>query len=266
MTGMDGRSRITRRRWWLALVLVTAGTALGAARVGAEEIKVQSAGAVRAIVTELSETFRQETGNTVALSFGTVGVSRGKLAGGDPMDVVIMTDVAVDEAIREGRVVAGTRTDLARTGMGVAVREGASRPDISTPDALKASLLAARSLVYVDPAQGATSGIHFKSVLERLGIADAVRAKTQLAAGGYPAEKVASGEAEMVVHQISEIVPVKGVVLVGPLPGDLQKVTVYSAGLVTRSQQPTAGRAFMAFLARPAFRAKFAAAGLDYRP
>ena len=102
MTGTDGRSRITRR-WWLALVLVTAGTALGAARVGAEEIKVQSAGAVRAIVTELSEAFRQETGNTVALSFGTVGVSRGKLAGGDPMDVVIMTDVAVDEAIREGR-------------------------------------------------------------------------------------------------------------------------------------------------------------------
>src|SRR6185369_15105335 len=99
--------------------------------------------------------------------------------------------------------------------------------------------------------------------LERLGIADAVRAKTQLAAGGYPAEKVASGEAEMVVHQISEIVPVKGVVLVGPLPGDLQKVTVYSAGLVTRSQQPSAGRAFMAW---PAFRAKFAAAGLDYRP
>ena len=152
MTGTDGRSRITRR-WWLALVLVTAGTALGAARVGAEEIKVQSAGAVRAIVTELSEAFRQETGNTVALSFGTVGVSRGKLAGGDPMDVVIMTDVAVDEAIREGRVVAGTRTDLARTGMGVAVREGAPRPDISTPEALKASLLAARSLVYVDPAR-----------------------------------------------------------------------------------------------------------------
>ena len=85
-------------------------------------------------------------------------------------------------------------------------------------------------LVYVDPAQGATSGIHFKGVLERLGIADAVRAKTQLVAGGYPAEKVASGEAEIVVHQISEIVPVKGVAMIGPLPAELQKVTVYSAG------------------------------------
>ena len=253
------------KRWWMALALVLAA-ALGATPATAEEIKVQSAGAVRAIVTELSEVFRQETGNTVTLAFGTVGVSRTKLAGSDPLDVVIMTDVAVDEAIREGRVVSGTRTDLARTGMGVAVREGAPRPDVSTPEAFKASLLAAKSLVYVDPAQGATSGIHFKSVLERLGIEDAVRAKTQLVAGGYPAEKVASGEAEMVVHQISEIVPVKGVVLLGPLPGDLQKVTVYSAGLAARSQQPAVGRAFMAFLARPAFREKFAAAGLDYRP
>ena len=177
-----------------------------------------------------------------------------------------MTDVAIDDAIRDGRVVAGSRTDLARTGMGVGVREGAPRPDIATPEAFKATLLAAKSLVYVDPAQGATSGIHFKSVLERLGIADAVRAKTQLVPGGYPAEKVAKGEVEMVVHQISEIVPVKGVAMVGPLPGDLQKVTVYSAGLAARSRQPAVGRAFMAFLARPAFRPKFAAAGLDYRP
>ena len=259
------RSRITGRRW-LTLILVGVATALGAAPASAEEVKVQSAGAVRAIVTELAEAFRQETGHTVALSFGTVGVSRTRLAGSEPLDVVIMTDVAIDDAIREGRVVAGSRTDLARTGMGVGVREGAPRPDIGTPEAFKASLLAARSLVYVDPAQGATSGIHFKSVLERLGIADAVRPKTQLVPGGYPAEKVASGEAELVVHQISEIVPVKGVVMVGPLPGDLQKITVYSAGLAARSHQGALGRAFMEFLARPAFRPKFAAAGLDYRP
>jgi molybdate transport system substrate-binding protein len=259
------QGRITRRGW-IAKVLVGVAAALMAAPASAEEVKVQSAGAVRAIVTELSEAFRQETGNTVTLAFGTVGVSRTKLAGSDPLDVVIMTDVAIDDAIREGRVVAGSRTDLARTGMGVGVRDGAPRPDIATPEAFKASLLAAKSLVYVDPAQGATSGIHFKSVLERLGIADAVRAKTQLVPGGYPAEKVATGEAEMVVHQISEIVPVKGVVMVGPLPGDLQKITVYSAGLAARSQQPAVGRAFMAFLARPAFRPKFAAAGLDYRP
>jgi len=250
----------------IGLVVLAVTVVVPAAPVRADELIVFSAGAVRAIVTELSEAFRQETGHAVALSFGTVGVTRGKLASAAPVDVVIMTDTAVDDVIREGGLVAGSRADLARTGMGVGVRDGAPRPDISTPEAFKATLLAAKSLVYVDPAQGATSGIHFKSVLERLGIADAVRAKTQLVAGGYPAEKVASGEAELVVHQISEIVPVKGVVMIGPLPADLQKVTVYSAGLATRSTHPEAARAFVAFLTRPAFRPKFAAAGLDYRP
>lgn len=250
----------------IGLVVLAVTVAVPAAPARADELIVFSAGAVRAIVTELSEAFRQETGHAVALSFGTVGVTRGKLASGAPVDVVIMTDTAVDDVIREGGLLAGSRADLARTGMGVGVRDGAPRPDISTPEAFKATLLAAKSLVYVDPAQGATSGIHFKSVLERLGIADAVRAKTQLVAGGYPAEKVASGEAELVVHQISEIVPVKGVVMIGPLPADLQKVTVYAAGLATRSTHPEAARAFVAFLTRPAFRPKFAAAGLDYRP
>lgn len=250
----------------IGLVILVALVAVPAAPARADELIVFSAGAVRAIVTELSEAFRQETGHAVALSFGTVGVTRGKLASAAPVDVVIMTDTAVDDVIREGGLLAGSRADLARTGMGVGVRDGAPRPDISTPEAFKATLLAAKSLVYVDPAQGATSGIHFKSVLERLGIADAVRAKTQLVAGGYPAEKVASGEAELVVHQISEIVPVKGVVMIGPLPADLQKVTVYSAGLATRSTHPEAARAFVAFLTRPAFKPKFAAAGLDYRP
>ena len=260
------QTRATWGRLLVGLVVLAVLVTVPAAPARADELIVFSAGAVRAIVTELSEAFRQETGHAVALSFGTVGVTRGKIASGAPVDVVIMTDTAVDDVIREGGLVAGSRTDLARTGMGVGVRDGAPRPDISTPEAFKATLLAAKSLVYVDPAQGATSGIHFKSVLERLGIADAVRAKTQLVAGGYPAEKVASGEAELVVHQISEIVPVKGVVMIGPLPAELQKVTVYSAALAARSTHPEAARAFTAFLARPAFTPMFAAAGLDYRP
>jgi molybdate transport system substrate-binding protein len=245
-----------------AIALVLWAGLTGAA--AAAELSVLSAGAVRAIVTELAQTFQQETGHTVTLSFGTVGVTRGRLAGGDPVDVVIMTDAAIDDAARQGAVVPGSRADLARTGMGVGVREGAPRPDIATPEAFKRMLLSAKSIVYVDPKQGATSGIHFASVLDRLGIADAVKGKTQLVPGGYPAEKVATGGAEVVVHQISEIVPVKGVVLVGPLPSDLQKITVYSAGLAARSAAPETARAFIGFLARPAFKAKFAAAGLDY--
>lgn len=248
---------------WLGAVLVVL---TGWASAGeAAEVKVLSAGAVRGIVTELAQVFQRETGHTVTLTFGTVGVVRQKLTAGEPADVVIMTDAAIDEMAQKGALIPGTRTDLARTAMGIGVKEGAPRPDIATAEGLKQTLLKAKSLVYVDPAQGGTSGIHFASVLQRLGIAEAVKSKTLLVPGGYAAEKVATGEAELVAHQISEILPVKGVTLVGPLPKDLQKITVYSAGLATRSAQPEAARAFIGFVAGPAFKAKFAAAGLDYQ-
>lgn len=255
---MSGATRWSGRA--LAAALVLAGAAAGEAA----EIKVLSAGAVRAIVTELAKTFEKNSGHTVTLAFGTVGVTRKRLAE-EPADVVIMTDVAIDESSAQGAVVAGSRQDIARTGMGVGVRDGAPRPDISTPEAFKQALLAAKSITYVDPAQGATSGIHFAGVLQKLGIADAVKSKTTLVPGGYPAELVAKGEVEMVVHQISEIVPVKGVTLVGPLPKDVQKVTTYSAGIARKSASPEAARAFVAFLTAPAAKAKLAAAGLDYR-
>jgi molybdate transport system substrate-binding protein len=254
----------TRSGWFAGVAAGLLVVVLGATGAPAAEVRVISAGAMRAIVTEMSRAYEQETGNTVTLAFGTVGMVRQKMAA-EQVDVVIMTDVAVDDSSRQGAVLAGSRVDLARTGMGVGVREGAARPDISSAEALRQALLAARSIVYVDPAQGATSGIHFASVLERLGIAEVMKPKTRLVPGGYPAELVARGEVELVAHQISEIVPVKGVVLVGPLPRDLQKVTTYSAGVAAKSGSPDLARGFIAFLARPAFKAKFAAAGLDYR-
>src|SRR5437660_7737896 len=257
-------SMATRVAGCLGSLLMTIALWPGMDRAQAAEIKVLSAGAVRAIVTDLAAAFRQETGLTATLTFGTVGVMRQKLTAGDAADVVIMTDIAIDEMARQGAVTPGTRTDIARTGMGVGVREGAPKPDISTPEAFKQTLLAAKSIVYVDPAQGATSGIHFASVLQRLGIADAVKSKTILWPGGYAAEAVVKGQAEIVVHQISEILPVKGVTLVGPLPGDLQKITIYSAGIAQKSEQPDAARAFISYLVSEPVKAKFAQAGLDY--
>jgi molybdate transport system substrate-binding protein len=250
------------KQWPIALL--TLFLWVSATPAEAAEIKVLSAGAVRAIVTELAQAFAKDTGHTVTLAFGTVGVTRKRLAE-EPADVVIMTDVAIDESSAQGAVVAGSRNDIARTGMGVGVREGAPKPDISTPDAFKQALLAARSLTYVDPAQGATSGIHFAGLLQKFGIADAVKPKTTLVPGGYPAELVAKGEVEMVVHQISEIVPVRGVTLVGPLPKDVQKVTTYSAGIAKKAATPETARAFVAFLTSPAMKPKFVAAGLDYK-
>jgi len=230
----------------------------------AAEVRVISAGAVKSIVTELAQAYEKETGNKVVMEFGPMGFVRQKLAS-DPADVVIMSDTVIEDTIAKGGVVTGSRTDIARTGMGVGVREGAPRPDISSVDAFKRALLEAKSIVYVDPASGATSGTHFAAVLQKLGIADAVKPKTKLVPGGYPAELVAKGEVEMVVHQISEIVPVKGVTLVGPLPKDIQKLTIYSAGVAAKSSNAELGRGFIAFLTRPAFKAKLAEAGLDYK-
>jgi molybdate transport system substrate-binding protein len=249
----------------MTVAVTLLGVAVGAAVVEAAELKVLSAGAVRSIVTEMAEAFRQETGHTIQFTFAPVGELRKKLADGEKADVVILSDTAIDQVMAEGVAAKGTRTDIARTGIGVAVREGARWPDISTPEAFKQTLLAAKSLVYVDPARGATSGVHFAGVLERLGIAEAVKGKTILVPGGYAAEVVAKGEAELCVHQISEILPVTGVTLVGPLPRELQKITTYSAAVGARTDAPEAARAFAAFLARPAFKPKLAAAGLDYR-
>jgi molybdate transport system substrate-binding protein len=255
-------SGATTRR--LSAILLAVAMLAGTESAEAAEIRVLSAGAVRAIVTELAQAFEKETGHKVSLAFGTVGVTRQRLAA-EAADVVIMSDVAIDESIKQDRIVSGTRTDIARTGMGVGVRDGAPTPDISTSDAFKRSLLAAKSVTYVDPAQGATSGIHFAAILQTFGITDAMKPKTTLVPGGYPAELVAKGEVEMVVHQISEIVPVKGVTLVGPLPKDVQKVTVYSAGIATKAAAPDVARAFVTFLTTPSVKPKFAAAGLDYK-
>ena len=229
------------------------------------EIKVLSAGAMKSMVTTLAEEFRKETGHTVAIAVGTAGELRQKVAAGEPADVVIVSDTVIEQLAAQGLVVADTRADIARTGVGIAVREGAPLPDVSTPEAFKQTVLAAKSLVYTDPARGATSGIHVASILQRLGIADAVKDKTVLWPGGYAAEALVKGQAELCVHQISEILPVKGVRLVGPLPRELQKVTTYSAALSARAAAPEVGRAFIAFLSRPSFKAQFAAAGLDYR-
>ena len=249
----------------LCAVLLVVGLSATAALAEAAELYVLSAGAVRSIVTELATAFEKETGNTVKLTFGTVGVIRAKLAEAAPADVAIMTQEAMVEMARQGAIVEGSWIPVGRTGIGVAVRDGAPKPDIASPEALKQTLLATKSLVYVDPAQGGTSGIHFAGVLQKLGIADAVKSKTTLVPGGYPAELVAKGEVELVVHQISEIVPVKGVTLVGPLPKELQKTTVYAAGVAVASTSKDAARAFVAFLARPDFKPKLAAAGLDYK-
>jgi molybdate transport system substrate-binding protein len=228
-------------------------------------LRVLSAGAMRRIVGELTESFHRETGQAVALTTGTVGALTERAIAGEPADVFVLTDAAIEDLVRQGLVLPGTRVDLARTAVGVGVRRGAPLPDVSTPEALRDTLLRATSLVYIDPAHGGTSGIHFADVLRRLGIADAVRDKALLWPGGSAADAVVRGQAELVVHQISEILAVEGVTLVGPLPAALQKTTTYAAGLSAGTTAPDQARGLIAYLARPALTPRLAAAGLDYR-
>ena len=222
-----------------------------------EEIRVLSGGAARAFVEPLASTF---PGQTVKLEYQPMGKLVQSLAGGYRADMVIVTSEVLPQLERDGRVAAVGGKPVARVGIGVAVNEKAPLPDISTPEAFKRTLLAARSVVYIDPKTG-TSGKHVAEILQRLGIADEVNRKATLGQGGYITEPVGRGEIELGIHQISEILPVKGVRLVGPLPPELQKYTVYVAAPVLNSRKKTAVDAFIAHLSAPQARARLAASG-----
>jgi molybdate transport system substrate-binding protein len=230
-----------------AVAIVAGGHAACAA-----EIKLLTAGAMRAVVAALLPDFEKETGHKVSIDNATAGTLKNRIEGGEAFDVAIITPAVVDDLAGKGKIVAGSRIDLAKVGMGVAVKEGAAVPDIKTVDAFKRVLLAARSVAYIDPKAGGSSGIYFDKLLDRLGIGDQIRPKAKLKQGGYVAELVASGEAEVAIHQISEIVPVKGAVLAGPLPAEVQNFTTYSAGLGAAARDAAAAKALIQFIAGPA--------------
>lgn len=247
----------------LAAQLLGALAALVAVPAAAAEIHVLCAGAARGSVVPLIEPFQRETGHSINFSYGTAGQILAKLKEGQRPDVVIVTTPVIADLEKAGTVEAGSATPLGRTAIGVAVAEGAPLPDISSADALRRALLAARAVAYIDPAVGGTSGKHFAAVLARLGIENEIKAKAVLVPGGYAAERVAKGEADLVVHQISEILPVKGVKLVGPLPAELQLYTTYTAGLINGTPNASAAQAWIRYLSGPAGRKSFADRGLE---
>ncbi len=230
---------------------------------GAAEIKVLTAGAMRAVVIELLPEFESKTGHKVVLDNATAGTLAKRIVDGEAFDVAIITPAIVDGLMQKGKIVPGSRLDLAAVGIGVAIKEGATLPDIKTVEAFKRTLLGAKSVAYIDPKSGGSSGIYFDGLLERLGIADAIRAKAKLKQGGYVAELVANGEAEIAVHQISEIVPVKGVTLVGPLPPEVQNTTIYAAGIGAAARDTTAAKALIDHLAGPAAATVLKAKGME---
>ena len=207
-------------------------------------IKVISGGAFKQGLNALAEQYGNTSGIKLDLTYRTVGQHLKLIKSGEEsFDVAVLTPDAIDGLIEDGKVVAGSRTDLAKTGVGVMVRAGTPLPVIGSVDAFKRTLLAAKSVAYIDPAAGGSSGIYVGRLLERLGIAAAINAKAKLIHGGAVADHIAGGEAEIGIHQISEILPVKGVVLVGPLPAYIQNFTVYSAGVATAAKDGAKDRA-----------------------
>lgn len=247
------------------LRILTAGLLLASGIVPAAEVKVMISGGFSAAYNGLTPEFERATQNTVATVSGpsmgaTPQAIPNRLQRGEPADVVIMVGEALDDLIRQGRVVAGSRVDLARSYIGMAVRAGAPKPDISSVDALKRALLDAKSIAYSDSA----SGVYLSTVLfPHLGIADQIKNKSRM----IPAEPVggviARGDAEIGFQQISELKPVPGIEIVGPLPPGAQKVTVFAAGVVSGAKQPEAGKALIDFLASPASAVAITKSGME---
>ena len=218
----------------------------------AAEIQVVSGGAFKQVLSALAAQYQKESGNTLAITYQTVGQHLALIRGDkEKFDVAILTPEAIDSLAKEGRIVPGTRADLAKTGVGVVVKAGAPLPDIATVAAFKQTLLAAKSVAYIDPKSGGSSGIYVERLLQQLGIADQVNAKAVLVHGGAVADHIADGEAEIGIHQISEILPVAGTTLVGPLPAEIQNFTVYAAGVGSAAADGATARALVKFLSGP---------------
>jgi len=226
----------------LLIVGLLAGISASAA-----DITVLSSTGLTTTLDQLKETYEARSGDRLLITYGTTGQLKKQIEEGASFDLCILTAQTIDQLVKGGQV-AGPRVDLARSGIGVSVRKGAKKPDISTPDAFKQAILSARSVAYTGTG---ASGTYFVSLADRLGIGDAVRAKAHVTPSGAAGELVARGEAELAIQMISELLPVAGTDLVGPLPPGLQSITIFSAGVAAQSGDPARARALADFLTTP---------------
>jgi molybdate transport system substrate-binding protein len=232
----------------------------------AAEVKILTAGAMKAVVLELVPAFEKETGHKAIVDNDTAGGLAKRIEGGEAFDVAIITPSVINNLATKGKVAGEGRANVARVGIGVVVKEGAPLPDIGSVDAFKRALLTAKSVAYIDPASGGSSGIYLAGLFDKLGIAADIKPKAKLKQGGYVAELIANGEAELGIHQISEILPVKGVKLVGPLPPDIQNYTTYAAAVSKEAKQPDAAHALIKLLTGPAADSVLKARGMERPP
>jgi molybdate transport system substrate-binding protein len=244
----------------IAAGVVALAAGLTGADVNAAELKLLISNGMKEAVHDLAPRFERATGHKLSIRYDTSAFLQRDMVSGESFDVTVVPAPSVDAVTKANKLDPATRTDIAYSRIGIAARKGAPKPDISTVEAFKRTMLNAKAIAY---ATVGTSGVHFIKVCEQLGIADVVKAKGKTLPGGVLADFVVKGEAELAIQQISELLPVEGVELVGPFPAELQLVTVYVAAVNVASKESAAGKAFIAFLKTPAGIAELKAKGLD---
>jgi molybdate transport system substrate-binding protein len=247
-----------RARALLACMLFVAGAAY------ADEVRVMTSGGMAAAYLELAPHFERASGHRVVTETTSIGLGAdyipARVQRGEPVDVVLLPAAAMDQLIEDGKVLADSRVDLARSGIGMAVRAGAPRPDIGSVEALKRALLDARSIAF----SSSVSGLYLSDELfPRLGIAEQVKDKSRRIERERVGAVVARGDAEIGFQQISELLPIEGIDYVGPLPPEVQRVTVFSAGVAAHARSPEAARALIRLLASPEGARVMAKGGLE---
>ena len=230
------------------------------------ELTVYSSIGVRSAAEELFRNFEKRNGSPLAVTWGTAPMLVARVEAGERADVLILSRAGIDNLIKQGKILSGSDVTLAGSGVAIAVKQGAPKPDISTPDTLKQTLLRAKSIAYSAPAAGGASGVHFAKLLERMGIAEQMKPKTKYPpAGGFSAELLLTGDAELAVQQKPELLHVAGVEIVGFLPGDLNLVTEFAAAVMAGSKNVETGKALIASLRSAQAAAVFRSKGLEPR-
>jgi molybdate transport system substrate-binding protein len=232
----------------------------------AAEIKVLSAGAFKPVVAALAPDFEKQTGHKVTIDNDTAGGLARRITGGEAFDLVVIPPGGIEPLVKAGKVVDGSAVRLARVAIGVAVKKGAPAPDIGSVAAFQEALLKARAVAYIDPAAGGSSGIYLSELFVKLGIADRIKPKAVLVPGGLVAERLVNDQADIALHQISEILAVPGATLVGPIPREIQNYTVYAGALGTGARDTAAARALLAALRGPGAEAILKDKGMEPAP
>jgi molybdate transport system substrate-binding protein len=235
----------------------------GSGLARAEEIKVMASVALKSTLDDLATKFENNGGDKVTMVYGLAAQLKQRLSDGEADDVAVLIRPMMEDLLKQGKLAAGSLTNVGGTPVAIAIRVGAPKPDIGNVDALKHTLIMAKSIAYSDPAKGGASGVYFAKVIDQLGLTDELKAKTVLVPGAQAPELVAKGEAELGVAQGSEIIPVVGAEVLGPLPGNLGSVTLFTAGIAAASKAPDAGKAFIKFITGPDAAAVLKAKGFE---